>query len=39
MVFNVILNNMSVLSLGEGVVLLVEETGVPGEDHRLVSNQ
>ena len=34
MVFNVTFNNMSVISWR--AVLLVEETGVPGENHRAV---
>jgi hypothetical protein len=36
MVFNAILNNISVISWGS--VLLVEETAVPGENHRPVAN-
>ena len=36
MVFNAIFNNISVIS--EWSVLLVEETGVPGENHRPVAS-
>jgi hypothetical protein len=36
MVFNATFNNMSVMSLRS--VLLVEETGVPGANHRHVAN-
>jgi len=36
MVFNATLNNISVISLWS--VLLVEETGVPGEKHRPVAS-
>ena len=36
MVFNVIFNNMSVISWRS--VLLVEETGGPGENHRPVAS-
>ena len=35
MVFNTTFNNISVISWGQ--VLLVEETGVPGENHRLAA--
>ena len=35
MAFNVTFNNISVISLRS--VLLVEETGVPGENHRPVA--
>jgi hypothetical protein len=37
MVFNTTFNNISVLSWKS--VLLVEETGVPGENHRPVASQ
>jgi hypothetical protein len=37
MVFNATFNNISVISWGS--VLLVEETGVPGENHRPVASQ
>jgi hypothetical protein len=37
MVFNTTFNNISVISLWS--VLLVEETGVPGEDHRPVASR
>jgi hypothetical protein len=36
MVFNAIFNNISVISWRS--VLLVEETGVPGENHRFVAS-
>jgi hypothetical protein len=36
MVFNVTFNNISVISWRP--VLLVEETGVPGDNHRLVAS-
>jgi hypothetical protein len=36
MVFNATFNNISVISWRS--VLLVEETGVPGENHRLVAS-
>jgi hypothetical protein len=36
MVFNVTFNNISVISLSS--VLLVEESGVPRENHRPVTN-
>jgi len=36
MVFNAILNNISVISWRS--ILLLEETGVPGENHRPVAN-
>ena len=36
MVFNATFNNISVISCRS--VLLVEETGVPGENHRPVAN-
>jgi hypothetical protein len=36
MVFNVTFNNISVISWRSG--LLVEETGVPGENHRPVAS-
>jgi len=36
MVFNAIFNNISVISWQS--VLLVEETGVPGENHRPVTS-
>jgi hypothetical protein len=35
MVFNATFNNISVISWW--LVLLVDETGVPGENHRLVA--
>ena len=34
MVFNATFNNISVTSISWSSVLLVEETGVPGENHR-----
>jgi hypothetical protein len=37
MVFNATFNNISVISWGS--VLLVEETGVPGENHWPVASQ
>ena len=37
MVFNAIFNNILVISLRS--VLLVEETGVPGENHRSVTDK
>ena len=37
MVFNATFNNISVISWGS--VLLVEETGVPGENHRPVTDK
>jgi hypothetical protein len=37
MVFNTTFNNISAISLWS--VLLVEETGVPGENHRPVAKQ
>jgi len=37
MVFNAIFNNISAISLRS--VLLVEETGVPGENHRSVTDK
>jgi hypothetical protein len=37
MVFNATFNNMSVISWRS--VLLVEDTGVPGEKHRAVAGQ
>jgi hypothetical protein len=37
MVFNVTFNNISVISWQS--FLLVEETGVPGENHRPVANE
>jgi hypothetical protein len=37
MVFNTTFNNILVISWQ--VVLLVEETGVPGENHRPAANQ
>jgi hypothetical protein len=36
MLFNATFNNISVISWQS--VLLVEETGVPGENHQLVAN-
>jgi len=36
MVFNITLNNISVILWQS--VLLVEQTGVPGENHRSVAN-
>jgi hypothetical protein len=36
MVFNAIFNNISIISWS---VLLVEETGVPGETHRVATDQ
>jgi hypothetical protein len=36
MVFNATFNNISVISWRS--VLLVEETGVPGKNHRLAAN-
>jgi len=37
MVFNATFNNISVISWWS--VLLVEETGVPGENHQLIASQ
>ena len=37
MVFNVIFNNISVISWRSVLLLLMEETGVPGENHRHVA--
>ena len=38
MVFNATFNNISVTGILWQSVLLVEETGVPGESHTVVSN-
>ena len=38
MVFNATFNNISVIIYGWWSVLLVEETGVPGENHQPVAN-
>ena len=38
MVLNAIFNNISVTSISWRSVLLVEESGVPGENHRLAAS-